>query len=136
MPVFPSEEWMEAFCDEVAAHPGALHTARALDGVYRFVVQADGPLRATHSYDLLITADGDAAHVQRLDEPGDRPRLMMTARYGRWRQLINGELDVGLAILLRRLRISGDLMSLRNQLDDVKPLTESLRRVETVWLGS
>jgi hypothetical protein len=134
MPTFPSSEWMDAYCDELAAHHDAVRAAQALDGVYRFVVEPDGPLQQRCAFDVLITPDGDGAEVRQLDG-GSEPRMTMTARYGRWRQLIQGQLDIGMAIVLRRLRISGDVATLRSRLSDAKPLTESLQRVDTQWLG-
>ena len=37
----PHARWIDAFCDELAAHPRAAHAASHLGGVYRFVVHSD-----------------------------------------------------------------------------------------------
>lgn len=134
MPRFPSEEWMDAFCRTLAADPRAGDVADALDGVYRFVIEPAGPLAERHLYDVEIrpSVDGGAPSVHRLTWDGE-PRLTMTADYTRWRQLINGELDVGIAVMLRRLRVSGDLSSLMGRVSSAQPLLDAIGAVETDW---
>jgi hypothetical protein len=135
MPLFPSPEWMDAFCDELATQPGAAQAAAVLDGVYRFVVEADGPLEDRHSYDVRIArTNGDEADVRRLETEETSPRLTLHAKYGRWKQLIRGELDVVMAVMLRRVRVSGSIEPLRNA--NTKPLLTALRSVDTTWLDA
>lgn len=133
MPVFPSSEWMDEFCARLASHPQAGDVAAGLQGVYRFVVDPGGPLEQRHSYDVSITASNGGADVAVLDGPG-QPRLTLTTDYRRWQQLVRGELDVGMAVMLRRLKVSGDLSSLMGNVGTARPLVESLHAVETVWL--
>lgn len=137
MPVFPSGDWMTAFCDALRAHPEAAEVATALDGVYRFVVEPSGPLRQRHAYDVSIRADGAVPQVMwaGAGNGGASPTLTLTATYERWRQLIGGELDIGLAVMLRRVQVSGDLSRLLSQLSKTEPLRESLVAVDTQWLG-
>ncbi|MDP9405151.1 MAG: SCP2 sterol-binding domain-containing protein [Actinomycetota bacterium] len=135
MPLFPSTEWMVAFCDELRAHPDAEKVAAGLDGVYRFVVEPEGPLAVTHRYDVAIRPTGAGAQVDLLDGEGhEAPRLTLTADYQRWQQLIRRELDVGVAVVLRRLKVSGDLTSLRGSLSSAQPLVHALAAVDTTWL--
>lgn len=134
MPTFPSVEWIDAFCDRLRRHPRAGETAAALHGTYRFVVMPSGPLPDERSFDMRITPAADGAAVTRLDHPDGEPRLTLTADYDRWRQLIRGELDVGLALMLRRLRVSGDLAGVRGGLGSAGPLIDALRAVDSQWL--
>ena len=134
MPVFPSYEWMEEFCERLESHPEAAEVATALDGVYRFVVEPGGPLDEQHVYDVSIRPTRNGSEVAVVDGDGDKPRLTMTTNYGRWQQLVRGELDVGMAVMLRRLRVSGDLTSLMGNVSSARPLLESLHEVDTTWL--
>lgn len=133
MPVFPSDEWMVEFCDRLQSHPDAAEIAAALDGVYRFVIEPGGPLEERHSYDVSIRSNG-AAEVDLLEPDAQKPRLTMTTDYRRWQQLVRGELDVGMAVMLRRLRVSGDLTSLMGNVSSAGPLLEALHEVDTTWL--
>jgi hypothetical protein len=133
MPVFPSEEWMVEFCQRLEAHPQAAEIARSLDGVYRFVIDPAGPLEQRHVYDVGIFAADAGAEVAVLDDGAD-PRLTMTTDYRRWQQLVRGELDVGMALMLRRLRVAGDLTQLIGNVSSAGPLLDSLSAVDTVWL--
>ncbi|CAN5164097.1 hypothetical protein BH20ACT9_BH20ACT9_03940 [soil metagenome] len=133
MPLFPSQEWMEAFCERVRSHPDAPEAAEALRGVYRFVVEPAGPLRQRHVYDMSIEPSGSGAGptVTCLDGEHMSPRLTLTADYSRWRQLILGELDLTTAFMLRRLRVSGDLGPLLSRASSARPLTDALGQVDS-----
>ena len=135
MPVFPSDEWMAEFAERLESHPEAGDIATALDGVYRFVIEPAGPLADRHVYDLSIAAADGGAVVEVLDGgAGGNPRLTITTDYKRWQQLIRGELDVGMAVMLRRVRVSGELTRLIGSVSSGGPLLDSLHDVETVWL--
>lgn len=141
MPTFPTRAWMEALCERVVAQPQARSLAETLDGVYAFVVEPAGPVTQRHRYDLAIrphpppsaVGDGGGAHAEVLDEPVSAPQLVFTARFDRWWQLITGELDPRLAIVLRRLKISGDAWRIGKDLGSAKPLLDALGEVETRW---
>jgi hypothetical protein len=135
MPLFPSPEWMDAFTDEFRAHDRASEAAEALDGVFRFVIDPAGPLPARHVYDLEIRPTGNGApHARRLDEAPEDPRLTLSATYLRWHQLITGQLDVRMAVVLRRVKVRGDLQGLIRDMSSAAPLTDSLHAVDTEWL--
>lgn len=135
MPRFPSEEWMDSFCERLREQPGAEQLAATLEGVYRFVVDAGGPLQQACSYDIEIRpAEASAVHAARLEAGAGEPRLVLAASYDRWKQLIEGRLDVAMALMLRRLRVSGDLSTLMRDVGSAKPLLQALGEVDTVWL--
>lgn len=107
--------------------------AEALDGVYRFVVEPAGALTQRHSYDVAIRPDQrGGASAERIQLDG-QPRLTLSADYERWQQLITGKLDVGMAVMLRRVRVNGDLSALIGRLSSAKPLMEALAGVDTQW---
>jgi hypothetical protein len=144
MPQFPSSAWIDAFCDRLESHEAAGEVARVLDGVYRFVIEPAGPVSDLHVYDVEIRPDGNggAAATRRNGAgPGaadaldgeHAPRLTLSAKYDRWRQLITGELDVGMALMLRRLKVSGDLGTLIRDAGTARPLVDALRGVDTDW---
>ena len=135
MPLFPSTEWMDEFCERLASHSDAGEIAAALDGVYRFVIDPAGPLSERHTYDISIRPTGAGANIGVVDgERHDNARLTLTADYRRWQQLVRGELDVAMAVMLRRLRVSGDLTSLMGNVSNAQPLVDSLHEVDTTWL--
>jgi hypothetical protein len=133
MPQFPSAEWMDEFCERLAAQPDSDDVAVALEGVYRFVIEPAGPVARTHTYDIAIRPDGDAARASRLDDLAPEPRLVLTATYDRWKQLVMGRLDIGMAVMLRRLKVSGDLGRLMRDVGTTQPLLRALGEVESVW---
>ena len=144
MPHFPSTAWIDAFCDHLEAQEGIGQVAHALDGIYRFVIEPAGPVQDRHVYEVEIRPDGNggAAAARRTAARGadaaslngdHDPRLTLTANYDRWRQLITGKLDIGMALMLRRLKVSGDLRALTRDVSTAKPLMNALRGVDTDW---
>lgn len=136
MPLFPSPEWMDAFCEAFRAQPRAEEVAEVLDGTYRFVVEPGGSLTERHAYDVAIRPDpaSGVPSAVRTEVDGATPRLTLTASYERWQQLIEGTLDIGMAVMLRRLKVSGDLSPLVGGLSSAKPLMDALKAVDTRWL--
>ncbi len=133
MPLFPSPEWMDAFGEHLLAQDDAADVAAVLDGVYRFVIEPAGPLRERHRYDVEIRHGAQGPTADRLEQEAPEARLTLTASYDRWRQLITGQLDVGMAVLLRRLKINGDLQRLIREMGSAKPLMDALGAVDTEW---
>ncbi|MGH8933882.1 MAG: SCP2 sterol-binding domain-containing protein [Egibacteraceae bacterium] len=135
MPVFPSGEWMEAFCAALASRPGVERVAESLAGTYRFVVQQSGPLREGHAYDVSIAkgANGTPA-VSWSAGDSVTPTIELVADYERWRQIISGTMDVPLAVMLGRLRVRGDIARVTNHAADARPLLDALKAVPTTWL--
>jgi hypothetical protein len=138
VPVFPSREWIEAYCDELSRHPDAPDVAAGLAGVYRFVVEPGGPLRErqVHGVEVRPAEGGGPPLVHPLSyvEPADAD-LSISAAYPQWRQLVDGKLDLALALMLRRVKVGGNLQRLTGRLSSAQPLMEALRSVDTVWLG-
>lgn len=133
MPTFPSSEWIDAFCDELARHPRAPDAARQLNGVYRFVIDPAGPLVDRHEYQIELSAVDGGARVSRVDDTRS-PRVAVRTDYARWQQLLRGQLDLGPAVLFGRVRISGDLGTLLESRDEVGVIVDALQGVDTVWI--
>jgi len=133
VPRFPSAQWIDAFCEQLEAHPRAADAAASLGGVYRFVVEPSGPLTDRHTYEVHLVGSDGGASARRVDEYG-APRVTVRTDYNRWRQLLLGTLDLGPAMLFGRIRIAGDLPALLNARDDVDVVVDALRRVDTQWM--
>jgi hypothetical protein len=133
VPIFPSVAWIDAFCGSLAAHPRAPHAAVTLGGVYRFVVDPAGPLVERHVYSVSLGVQAGATQVARVD-PEAPSRVGVRMDYRRWQRLLQGQLDLGRAMIFGQVRITGDLAALFNARDDLDVLVDALRSVDTVWL--
>lgn len=129
--MFPSSEWIDEFCTRLEADPRSGTMARSLEGVYRFEVEPGGPLADAQRYDVSIAPDGDGAKVTPLPFGAQTPRLTIAAAYPRWVQLLRGELDIAIAMMLRRIRVSGDVRSVTSNLNDARPLLDALSAVDS-----
>lgn len=135
MPVFPSAEWIQAFCAEVASRPGVEQLVESLAGTYRFVIESAGTLGEGHVYDVRVAKGengtplvswsvGDAVH----------PTIELIADHERWRQMITGTLDLPLALMLGRVRVRGDIARITSRAEDARPLLDALQAVPTTWI--
>ena len=125
---FPSLDWMQAYAEILAGHDRAAAIATSLEGRYRFTIAPAGGLDAAESYDLLV-ATGPAF---RAEPAGTQPAaLAVTADYTRWKGLLTGRSDFVMSYLMRRIKVEGDLGSIRSRLSDAKPLLDSLTAVPT-----
>lgn len=119
---------MKAYADTVADHPKSTSVATELAGRYRFVITPAKGLDATEAYDLVVS-DPPAFTAE---VAGTGPaELTITADYERWRGLLTGETDFIMSFLMRKIKVDGDIGSIRSRLSDVQPLLESLQRVPT-----
>jgi SCP-2 sterol transfer family len=134
VPLFPSEEWMRAFGAAVEADPRSGAMAEALQGVYRFVVEPGGRLDQTYSADVAIAPENGQARVTPVPSGPREPRLTIAAAYPRWIQLLRGELDIPIAVMLRRVKVSGDLRSVTSKADAARPLLDALSAVDSQFL--
>lgn len=136
MPVFPSGEWMEAFCVQLAAQPEAGRVADALAGTYRLVIEPAGGLADRHVYEVRIVPSSNGSPCATWDAgDGAAATFELSADYERWRQLISGTLDVPVAVMLGWLRVRGDLARITMRAADARPLLKALRAIDTQWLG-
>lgn len=125
---FPSLDWMQAYAEIVAAHEHAGEMVRSLEGRYRFTVNPGDGFDDTESYDLVVTA-GPAYHAEVAD--GSPAMLAVRADYGRWKKLLTGRADFVMSFLMRKIKVDGDLGTIRSRLSDAKPLLDSLHEVPT-----
>lgn len=132
MPRFPSDEWIEDFCARLREHPDAAALAEHFAGFYRFVMEPAGPLHTRETYHIEVVPTSGQPDVHPVADAAD-PRLTVAADYNRWRQLVSGDLDLGLAVMLRRIRVSGDLATLTRGLANTKPLLDALAAVDSQW---
>lgn len=131
MPTFPSLEWMQAYADQLAAHPDAATHAPSLDGRFRFVIGADRGLATEHRYDLVVDA---AAGTWTAEAAGPEEALVtIRASYGRWQGLVTGKADFVMSFLMRRLKVDGDIGEIRRRSGAAPLLLDSMKAVDTTF---
>ncbi len=135
MPAFPSLEWMQRYAELLSEHKDVDTMARGLDGIYRFVIDAGRNVPERHSYEIEIRP-GSPPIVEARPSTSARAVLEVGGLTERWRELVEGRTDLLTAVLLRRIRVSGDWASLRSRLKDATPLMDALHEVDTIWPGS
>lgn len=131
MPSFPSAEWMDAYAAAVANHDQATALSHKLEGRYRFIVTTAGGFTGNEAHDLVVVGGGSI--IATLAEFRQPTVLTVTADYLRWRGLITGTADFVMSFLMRRIRVEGNVMGLRQRINDVSPLLDSLRQVPTTF---
>ena len=112
MAVFPSKEWLDIYVDRINASDPYREAAATWEGDVSYVFEAE-PDRGVPEE---IWAWLDLWHGQCREsrygvapEEGSKAKFVIRAPYGRWKEVINKELDPVKGMMQGKLRLTGDL---------------------------
>lgn len=133
MPTFPSPEWLDAYREAIGADPGFREAASDWEGDITLVVEAE-PDKGV-GYDSWVWFDlhrgeGVEAKVVSPDE-GERARFVIRAPYSTWKEVLEGRLEPVRGMTQGQLRLSGDLIAIREHVRAVGALVSIASHVPT-----
>jgi putative sterol carrier protein len=123
VPTFPSPEWLNAFRDAINANDELRQAARDWQGDITLVVYGEPdknvPFDSWAWFDLQRD-DAIDARIVTPDE-GERAAFVISAPYSIWKDVLLGKLEPIKGMTQGKLRLSGDLVLIR---DNVKTVGE------------
>jgi putative sterol carrier protein len=128
---FPSGEWGKAFADELNASEAYERSAKDWEGDFIFVIEPDKAYSET-AYLFVGLYHGkctDAAMIASEDER--EAQFIIRAPFTNWRKVIEGKLDPISAIMVRKLKLKGDMMKVMRYPKAAKELVNCVSRVPT-----
>jgi putative sterol carrier protein len=138
MPVFPSRAWAEAAMALVNADPESVAAARGWRGDFGLVIEAERGKLAEHFVAWVRPEDGRVAELRVLVDPDDldelEPEYRIRAPYSVWKGLLLGSVDPVEAILVRRLRVDGDVQPILERMRYKDIAARVLSRLETRFI--
>ncbi len=129
MPVFPSEEWLQALCQKLNQDAQYARIAQRWEGDLAFVIEPDDRLSETLIYylDLWHGRCRQAAAYASLDEV--QPAFLLQAKYGNFARILQQQLDPMQAMLARKLQVKGNMAVLMRNVPTVLDFVRCAREV-------
>lgn len=130
---FPSDEWIKELSRLLNASESYESSARNWEGDFLFEIQPDATFTdAAYLYlGLHHGKSPDAAMVATTDA---RPAAFrVSAPYGTWRKVIDGDLDPIQGMMMRKLKLEGDLMKVMRYPKAAKEIVSCCALVPTQW---
>lgn len=133
--VFPSDDFINAFKDEINKSPGYRAAAAKWEGAIVMVVTAE-PDRNLHE-DWAMYLDlyhGECRDAKRVpDAAGSHAPYTLTAPLSRWEQVVKKELDPVKGMVQGKLKLKGDLPTIVRYVKAAQELVECATRVDVVF---
>ncbi len=114
--VFPSQAWVEALVSVLNRDERYAQIARNWEGDLLFVVKPDdtggkpGGERPSHVYlDLWHGKCRSGRYLAPEEDDLPKPAFTLTAGFGQFQQILQGQLDPMQAMLTRRLQVAGNM---------------------------
>jgi putative sterol carrier protein len=111
MPIYPSDQWLEAYKDAINQSADYRIAATDWEGDVSFVIEAEPDkglqLDVWHWLDLARGICREARSVT--PDVGDRAAFVVRAPYSRWKEVLGGRLEPTKAMVQGKLRLKGDL---------------------------
>lgn len=135
--VFPSEEWIATFKEEVnrsVAHREAAAAWAA--GPVALIVNRRHEIGLDEDFVIWLDLDHGVCREARKAsiEEAEKAAFMISADYARWKQVILKELEPIKSMMQGKLRLRGDLPSIVRNVQGVRELVEASSRVDTQFL--
>jgi putative sterol carrier protein len=111
MPIWPSEEWSQAFCELINQSAEYREAAHDWEGavVYHFQAEPDKGL-AEDVYGYFDLWHGQCRGARQVTaEEASGAEFVVSAPYSTWKQVVRKELDPMRAVMQGRLKLTGDL---------------------------
>lgn len=133
MLTFPSPEWLDAFRDAINANTELREAARTWEGDITLVVYAEPdkgvPFDSWAWFDLQREDAIDAKVVG--PEEGSRAAFVIAATYSVWKDVLQGRLEPIRGMTQGKLRLSGDLIAIRENVRAVGELVSTATHLPT-----
>jgi putative sterol carrier protein len=136
--VFPSEEWIAAFKEQVNSCPAYRESGATWDaGDVCLVIKANPAVGlAEDRYINLQLHHGECQEAKALTaEQANGASFFISAAYDRWKQLFKGELDPIRAIMFGQISVKGNMGVLMKYTKAAKDLLECGGQVPSRFLG-
>jgi len=130
---FPSDAWIAELSRRLNESPSYESSAKNWEGDFVFVVEPDEAYAET-AYLFLGLLHGKSTGGALLSSPDERPaEYRIRAPFSVWRRVIEGELDPIQGMMMRKLKLDGNLMKIMRYPKAAKEIVCCCADVPTEW---
>ncbi|MCS7139329.1 MAG: SCP2 sterol-binding domain-containing protein [Candidatus Nezhaarchaeota archaeon] len=131
---FPSEEWIKAFQEELNKNKAYEEAAKDWEGDFLFIITPDGGLdkEAVFYLDLWHGKCREAYTVPSRD--AKRAAYVIEGPYSNWKKIVMGQLDPIQALLLRKIKLTGNMAKIMRYTKAATELVKTASKVPTEFI--
>ena len=128
---FPSDEWIKEFGNQLNTSDAYAKSAKDWEGDFVFVIEGDKvyPESSYFFVGLLHGKCTDTAMVASEDER--KAPYVLSGPYSTWRKVMDGTQDPIQAMMMRKLKLKGNLVKVMRYPKAAKDMVDCVQRVET-----
>ena len=106
---FPSDEWIKALSQQLNTSASYERSAKNWEGDFIFISEPDAT-RDDEAYLFLGLYHGKSPDAEMLASEDEREaQFVIRAPFSAWRQVIEGKLDPIQGMMMRKLKLTGDM---------------------------
>jgi hypothetical protein len=131
--MFPSPEWLVEYAQAIERNDALLEAAQAWQGDITLVVQAEPDRGVPDDVWAWFDVSGGTFGGARLVTPdeGERAKFVIKAAYSTWKDVIRGKIEPVRGMTVGKLKLSGDLPAIRENVQTVAELVAIAVEVST-----
>jgi putative sterol carrier protein len=130
---FPSEEWIKALGQQLNASASYERSAKNWEGDFVFICEPDEGLDKKACL-FLGLYHGKSTGTAMLESEDERDaQFIIRAPLGVWRQVIEGKLDPIQGMMMRKLKLQGDMKMILRYVAAAKEIVSCCALIPTVF---
>ena len=123
MPKFPSPEWLDAYAAAIASSDELKDAARSWEGDLTLVVESEPDKGIPEVWAWFDLSHGDFRGAKIVTQDvGERALFVIRAAYATWKDVIRGRIEPIKGMTQGKLRLSGDLPKIKENVRAVAQL--------------
>jgi putative sterol carrier protein len=130
--LFPSDEWIKALGQKLNESVDYARSAKDWEGDFLFVIEPDDAYADT-SYLFLGLYHGRSTGAEMTDGSEHDVQFTIAAPYSTWRRVIEGKLEPIQGIMMRQLKLEGDMRKILRYPRAAKEIVGCCATIPTVW---
>jgi putative sterol carrier protein len=133
--LFPGDEWIKELSSQLNASESYARSAKDWEGDFVFVVEPDQAY-ADAAYLYLGLYHGKSPDAAQVNSKEEREvEFVISAPFSTWKQVIEGRLEPIQGMLMRRLKLKGNIQKIMRYPRAAKEIVSCCALVPTVWPG-
>jgi putative sterol carrier protein len=130
---FPAEEWIRELSRQLNDSDSYERSARDWEGDFIFVVEPDDIFEDT-AYLFLALHHGKSPGAAMISSREERDaEFVISAPFGTWRQVIEGKLEPIQGMMMRKLKLEGNIVKIMRYPKAAKEIVSCCALVPTRW---
>ena len=133
--LFPSKEWAKEFVESVNGDPGFVNNIVLNGGAILNIQSEEGLLDADFPLFLQINQGKivDYRILSKLDEVDST--FILRAKYSVWKKVVLGELAPTVALVSKRIKVTGSLKDLLKNKKGFDAIIEQFKKMDLAFAG-